>query len=923
MAITSLPAPSLIVRQQFVRQVNITNQVLSPYVYGPLAHVVRYEKDEERSQGWIGTYDPVGTLISGVLQSAYSWPGKPVGSTLDVDFVRVHVKDAFLRYHQEAVGSLTKTGNNTIRSSSHRYATNSYGATTIGTRGVVSGDRALIRGLDASSNPFTVATTVLGVSGLDPADLIPASVSSPAASTSNIPASTASATVTPGTITGLATLPSADASSYTGLTVRRPSETYTITCLVGGVDGAATVQITSASGTDDVASVVIPAGGVLAIGSRGATATFDFAAGAMAVGDSWTVSVTQDFTVPTATLGSSTYTGAVDRVYIVEVVTGGPIGTAIVQVTSQDGGDSLSPVQTTVNTGTTSNPIPVGSFGPTIILDVPSGLMVNDKWTIAVTAAKEGQKRTLVLSHDLPSGATDISIELFVVDDIELSERSSTPQVFQWVAEDSQLLVRAGATASTPKWVNAGSQERLPLLAPSEFGQISQLYVTYRAWLAPSTAVTVINANDDLDSLIPGPQDADNPLKYAVALALSASGGAPVVYFNTGDPSVDDNWETALNASSQTRQAYGHVPLTFDVDVLQKVYDHVIAMNGETSNFYRVMWIGSQDVNESVILSAASSSDGSTVLATTEDDPGASGTQYTLLRVVSGNADFLAAGVRPGDQVRYNYSADAWGDETYSTYTVQQVLSSTSLLLSSGTPTQETVGKRVEIHRVFKASDRAEFFKTEAARWRSDLVRYVLAPKVQIGSGEVESYYGAAILAGMRAGLVPQQPMSRLSVTQIARVSGLDNLSTGTLDQLAAGGALILINDVISGEVLIRHAITTASDNDILAKREESMVSARHANLFVIVDRLRPFVSQINLSSTSQQRLQELLSAELNAVRVALQARNYSTSLGGQLSDLIVTFIGSAPGLQDTLRVDMQMELGRPGNYIEANVSIF
>ncbi|RME19695.1 MAG: hypothetical protein D6800_13980, partial [Candidatus Zixiibacteriota bacterium] len=491
-----------------------------------------------------------------------------------------------------------------------------------------------------------------------------------------------------------------------------------------------------------------------------------------------------------------------------------------------------------------------------------------------------------------------------------------------WVAEESQLLVRAAATASSPKWVNAGVQERLPILSPSGFGTVSELYVTYRAWMPTDQTVSIIGPNDDLDQMLPGPSDIDNPLKYAVSLALTAAGGAQVVYFNTGDPSVLDNWKTALDASSQTRQAYGHVPLTYDTDVLSAVYDHVVAMNSETSNFYRVMWTGSTDPVESPVLTSANSTDGSTILATTEDDPNAAGTQYTLLRVTSGNADFITAGVRPGDEVRYNFSADVWGDETYSSYTVAQVISATQILLSSGTPTAETVGKRVEIHRQLNSTDRVEVFKSEAGRFPSDLVRYVLAPKVVIGTNTVESIYGAAILAGMRAGLVPQQSMSRLEVTSIVRVQGIDKLSAALLDQLAGSGAFILINDVVSGEVIVRHGVTASNENDLLARREESMVSARHANLFAIVDALRPYIAQINLSSTSQQRLFELISAELNAVRVALQNRNYSTALGGQLSDLIVDFIGQAPGLQDTLRIDMQMELGRPGNYIEANVSI-
>ena len=925
MATTSLPAPSLVLRQQFSRQVAVSNQSLTPFLMGPAATLIRYAESSERALGLLGVYNPIGTVIAGTSQTLYAWPNKPTGAVLDVPYTQVHIRNAMLRYHNDTAGSALRVTRNSLRSPTVIYRTNTYGTSTIGSQGVTEGDRVLITGLDSASAAFSLSTYVIRVQG----DVVAATVGSPAPATSNIAASTAAAAiVASGTNSGTITA-TTSGSAYSGLSSRRPSETYTITVTVGGVAGVARLRVVSSSGTDSVADIGVSSlASAIGIGTRGLTATF--AAGtssSFSVGDTWTITVTQLYAVPTFTV-SGTYTGTVDRTYIVEVLDGGLISTNAlrVRITSQDGTDSLQPTTLTLASGSTSTPFAVGTAGLTATLAAANGLMIGDKWTVSAVAAKEGIMRTLVLAHDFPANVlTDssaaLNISLYIVDNVTLSAKSATPGEYQYVAEDTQISIRAGATASTSKWVNAGVQTRLPVLAPAGFGAISEIFVTYRAWMARGASILTITANDDLDSLLPGPTHPDNPLKYAVSLARGSAGGERVLAFSVGNPGMLVNWQAGLTISGSIRSAYGHVPLTDDVNVLDVVFSHVSALNGETSNYYRVLWSGSKYTTGGLVLSAAFTTNTQQALATIEDDPSSTGTQYTLVRLTSSNANFLTAGIRAGDEVRYNFAIDSFGDVTYEKRTVGSVLSATQLLVATAFGGEEAVAKRFEIYRQYSSADLEIIYAAGATARASDLVRYVLAPQVQIGSYTLPAYFAAAVLAGLRASKPAQQSLSRLAVPGIVNVLGLSGFDIGQLDRLAAAGAMILIDDVETGTVIVRHGVTTG-ETEILAKREESMVSARHANLFVIVDRLKPYVAQINLSTNNLDDLADLVRAELDSVKRSLQSRNATPELGGQLVDLVVTFVGEMAGSEDTLKIIMQMALGRPGNYIDASVLI-
>src|SRR5690606_11786055 len=137
----------------------------------------------------------------------------------------------------------------------------------------------------------------------------------------------------------------------------------------------------------------------------------------------------------------------------------------------------------------------------------------------------------------------------------------------------------------------------------------------------------------------------------------------------------------ALDILEDRTDVYGLVPLTRDQTVLDLFEAHVDAQSSATVNRWRVLWVNVEVKAAVAVVSEDTSSDGNVVKAVVEDDADTSGNQYTIVRVTTGNSDFEENGVRAGDELRISFTTDGFGNETYTSYVIDAVLSEDSLRL--------------------------------------------------------------------------------------------------------------------------------------------------------------------------------------------------------------------------------------------------
>jgi hypothetical protein len=854
---------------------------LRAVIMGPFASLFRYA-DSKAAIG-VGGYVPAAA-------TAYPWPSRPAGGVVDSDSVRVFVDDAELTYFNDPIGggqTITPVSGKTNQISadgSGGFISNGSGFPRIAglkDRDVRIGDRVKLR-CSVSSVAYSLDTYVQGIL----ADPTSSAVAAAVAGSANVTTQAASAVVAqvagPTTCNEL----QADVSAYNSWPDGGVNDVYTVTVIQGSTNGdltTARLRITTASGLDDVTSLAPDfVSEMFDAGRRGLQLHFscdssvavDVSGDDLIVGQSWTVTVADDYKTVIGTSGG-TYVGAIDTTYVVKVTRGGvfaasdPNDRPLITATTAHGVDSSGP--TLVSASATA--YAVGSQGVTPAFSGSSvtGLRKGDIWTIGVTSAKNGRYSTILLANNMPTGmlsATDIDLTLAIRKDIELESTS-------WSISDTEITLAAAITAGDASLTDGGSPFTVPVTSGS-------IYVEYRAW-TPYNCGTLQTINDvsGLDAL-PGPIDPDNPLKYGLFKALSTSNGTVVRFVPVCDPDDDSQWLNALGVLKGVRDVYGLVPLTHRQTVLDLVATHVTTQSGPTVGRWRVLWTALQATTAKPVVSAASSTDGGVVFATIADDAGTGGTQYTYVTVPGGNAQFVSSGVRPLDVIRINFGVTN-SLPSYDTYVIDAVINEDTLRLVSGPATPIAVATKLEVWHSLNKDEQVQELVAQAGAYGNLRVRAVW-PDTAVASGAVvDGYYLCASLAGMRSGIVPHQSMETLPLLGYGAVPR----STGYFDddQLQAlidGGVWVVARDD-DGNVYTRGAVTT--DTLDLNHSQEMIVTNRDSISYYRRAALDRFIGRAN----AVPDVLSMIKADIIGANEFLKSNSYTPSLGAQLTDSTIT----------------------------------
>lgn len=927
--------PQVKIFQRPSAQLSVPVADLSPVIVGPNAYLLRYSVTDEKEKGRLGFYDPVN-------DTTYNIPDKPVGSVLDRDYVKLYIEKPLLRYFADdsASGdSILPSLPNRIVASATTFADSPYGSRSpmFGDRDVKPGDIAKVT-VQTTSGPVTKWTKVRAVRGQYNASV----VLSETADTNNAGAQMYS--VNESQIAGASNCVSiqADGTAYNGLPSGHINETYDVLVTQSSSGGnltTARLRIISASGTDNQENVVPAAAGTyFNIGTRGLQIRFNVvinpacvasatAAGVtpndLVVGQRWRVIVNQAFTPPTFDFtNESSYVGPNDTTYIVTVYRGGlfsaPVKPQIV-VTTVDGSDISGP--TTVPAAATD--VPVGTYGLTIQFG-GTALRAGDRYYCQVQAPFEGVRRILEFADDFPSNTDvtqQVSVELFLTEPVMRvpREKLHDPPNVNWEVDDQELEVKSDLQLTTSLFTIGGVPQRLPVFSQQSLGY-GMLYLEYRAWLSDLTSsIGFVRNLSELEE-IPGPVDPDNPLKWALVKALQNSTVA-IAYVAVADPKSLDSWATALELLIGRYDLWAVVPLSDNPYVWDLVVAHVNSQSSPEANAWRTAWIGLPDIPEIPIVAAGSdvpghrepkTSNGLAALGTFSDDPDVSGTQYTILDCTSGNANFMELGVRPGDVVRSFFSNDGFGNITYQSFVVENILSGQRLRLRTGPSAPIGVPIKFEVWRSLTPVQQATELARVAEQWNSRRIIAVWGTVTDdVNRGDRTRL--ASALAAMAGSAFFHVGLTRAQVNGFVADPIRGNFSRSALDIMADGGILLVVYDPVTLEVFVRHAITTGKTEDINQREEvvTRMVDAISHRIRTVVD---PFIGTHNVTEAALFSIRQQVDAMFHALKGYGPSNN---RLGSIVRELTVS---RHEQFADHVVVRVKLELPYPINVIEVYI---
>lgn len=967
---SSYVKPQVLVFQEFRIVPTEITEPLRAHIAGPHGILHRYSNKTEKPHCLLGAYNRL-------ADTCYPWPQRKAGSIVDLEYVKVFIDDAMLRYyvHNMGEGSTTITAvsgkSNWIQANDISFKSNGAAyprSDAFNDRDVQLGDVVKLRAVseDDDCEETVLETYVTGFAS----DLVPSRILPAKSDVNNVVSYTAThASGTDVTVTQIAgtdnevaatvvydgSVDFPAANTYDGLESGYVNETYTVEVVKSSVAGcqAARLRVVSASGTDDVAEVQPNAfdseTGVTAIGTRGLTVRFTTGEDndQFVVGQKWRFVIRQTYEAVKAvsaadgtytTAASVTgvagetdilgkYTGEQNDTYIIECVKGG-VWADLPQITvkTAKGLDFSGPTEVSGDGHSTDAvSVVVGTSGVKVkFVDgtngAVAGLRKGDRWYITVNSSKAGPVRRLILRDDLPSAfasAEDLDLELFIKDNIQVSQNriGFAPLTNYWV-EGTQVCVQEGIVAYHPEWTDAGAEQPLNVMG-------GKVYVEYREWVADlADEVNSISDVADLDQ-IEGQLDPDNPLKWGVYKALSNSNGTAVKYTAVADPKVLNSWVQVLERIKGRDDMYNLVPMTFDPHVHNLWAAHINGESNEYANNWKAGFVALRAVPRIKVVGkgvavggVAGTEVADEVLATLADDPQATGTQYTKLTVTSGNGHFVTNDVRPGDIVRFNFAVDGFGETTYEEYVVDQVISESTLILYSGADAAVTVPQRVEIYHDQNRNEIVDAIVQQAGALSNRRVCAVWPDQVGEAGTLQPGFYLAAALAGLVSGVVPHQPLTNVEV------AGFDDYSRSykffnetQLNRLAEGGVWIVTEDR-DGTPHTRHALTT--DNLDLNRREEMIRRNVDSMSYLFYRRLRPYIGRTN----AQPGMLSVLQTEIKEAIAFFVNSGTTAELGGQLTSGSIRTLRIHPLLKDRIEIVLDLVVPAPLNNIELHLVV-
>ena len=709
------------------------------------------------------------------------------------------------------------------------------------------------------------------------------------------------------TTTNATVVPTVDWSAWSGGDI---VDEYVLRCTTGGLIATAQFSLSSLTG-DDASNIVFGAVSTeVALGGRGLTAEITEASGPLtyAVGDSWVIKV--DACRPQVRISD---TAGIDQ------------GTYVVVNSASDidlGGYGAT-VAFAANTNTEGGFVTGG------------GLIKGDVFYVAAEASADGALRTLVLADDLPTQATTginsdgttnpnpskfgVSLYLVQASAQITSEMLQSPPDYNWTASESGITVKQAIEVTDQSWLDIyGAPIYIPVSR-------ADMYVEYRALLLDYT--DTIHLISDIGSVATevGTVDPDNPLAQGLFNALTNSGDRGVYFM--GVPSNDlAGFSAVLDKASLVDTVYAFAPMTRDPQILAAVQGHIAAMSTETVKKWRIGFFGTEMPTEVAIYHKANNPGHVEFFATTEDDPAAAGTQYTLLKFK--NADGTPSTytqalstIKAGDSIRISYATDPWGTPTYDTFKVASVKSNTSLLLTTGTATAISTPTKVEVWHTYSVAELANAVAAVSASFASRRIYHVFPDSLGAYGVTQTSEFGAAAVAGLCSSVVPQQGLTNIELL------GFDDLplvySTFNRDQLntmAGAGTMIIMQDVAGGPIYIRHQVSTATADGNLNTTELSITKNLDSISYYFAYRLSPYIGKYNVTPD----LLVVLNTQINDGLLFLGSFTAVGLLGPQitLDGTTLNYLKQHPTLKDHVLCSVDLNLPAPFNVMELHLVV-
>lgn len=634
---------------------------------------------------------------------------------------------------------------------------------------------------------------------------------------------------------------------------------------------------------------------------------------------------------------AGTYTGTIDRTFTVECTKGGyytDLANAdadkriYLKVTTSDG--ALTKTISNIAEGTA---VELG-YGVTVDFANDAsqlGIGTGDIFTIAAIAAYKGGYIYLKTDTDLNSvigavgDANPVSLDLFINKTYANvgNKRAENESLDAWTytASTNTLALQDTLYLNESTWVDgSGNEIPIPVVTVLDYiDDYDTLVYIGSKYLNTDQANTVLTISDNTDAdTYYGTDSVDNVIRHAIGKVFMNLNSLPIKAISL---STDDatGYTNALDVLETEDDAYLLVPLTQNATIFSLVEAHVNDMSSSTNKNFRTMIFSKEIIRSGYLFDQyLSTTTGSleNYTASIGADPLAP-TEFTLVTMsADGSPDLVTAGVAAGDILEYGFSLDLDGEWSYTKYTIEEVLTTRTLRLVTGTAAAIVSDNKCRVKAVYTASETATAMADWAENTDNKRVVNIFVVSPVYNSVVEEPYHVAAAFAGLCSNYPAHKPMTNMRLLGFDRVYTNSTYTKTNLNTIAEGGNLIITQDTPSSKVYVRHQLTT--DMSSMDQREYSLVRV------------------LDLFSTSLWKAQEVYVGPYNVTPqlidklrliISQVGERFTSDLFGILGPYIKTYdiekLEQNATYKDRITEQIKVDLPEPFNHLDIYIDIY
>jgi hypothetical protein len=282
---------------------------------------------------------------------------------------------------------------------------------------------------------------------------------------------------------------------------------------------------------------------------------------------------------------------------------------------------------------------------------------------------------------------------------------------------------------------------------------------------------------------------------------------------------------------------------------------------------------------------------------------------------------FLSKLISNGDVFRYHYSTTSTGAESFDEYVVDYVLSEEEIILKSGPIDPSPVAIQYEVWKDDDAGNIVNYVATRSASFSNRRVVNVWVDHPLYNDGtsfiELNNFYIAAEMAGLRSAVQPQQGLTRTEVRFVGSAPSMyTKFTESDLDEISASGTWVITQEYEGGARFIRHQLTTNTSNGNLYY-EDSVGTNLDEVSYAINSRLLGYIGKRNANA---ETVIEIYNDVFGTLTDRTSAQT-GVTVGAALMGFSNLEVAIDDVFKDRVNVDVNLTLPLPLNTIEVTLN--